>query len=145
MRRIVYLAATTAAFAALCVSARISQAQITEDIVANISHSFIVNNTTLPPGKYTFHMIHQTEETVMRVSSADGRKVTDFMVRDSIDDHLPMHSELVFNRYGNKEFLTRLYEAGTKTGAAVINISKDETDLTAHGQAATTHSEEQER
>lgn len=145
MRRIVYLAATFAAVAVLCVAPRSSNAQIMERIVAKIPHSFIVNNTTLPPGQYTFHMIRQTNQTVMRLSSADGRTATDFLVRDSMDSHVPKHSELVFNRYGSKEFLTHIYETGNKLGAAVVDVSREETDLKAHGQSATAHTEEQEK
>jgi hypothetical protein len=145
MRRIVYLAATFAALTAQILVPRSSQAQISERIVANVPHSFIVNNTTLPPGRYTLRMVHLTNQTVMRLSSADGRTSTDFLVRDSIDDHLPKHSELVFNRYGDKEFLTHVYQVGTKTGVAVVDLSREETDLKHHGQAATAHTEEQEK
>lgn len=145
MRQFLYSAAAFALFAALFVAPRSSQAQITERILANIPHPFMVNNTTLPPGRYTFHMMHLTNQTVMRLSSADGRTATDFLVRDSIDDHVPKHSELVFNRYGNEEFLTHIYEAGTKTGAAVVDVSREESGLRQHGQKAFEHTEEQEK
>ncbi len=145
MRRIVYLAATFAAFTVLILVPRSSQAQISERIVANVPHSFIVNNTTLPPGRYTLYTMRQTDQTVMRISSADGRTSTDFLVRASIDDHLPRHSELIFNRYGSKEFLTHIYQVGTKTGVAVVDVSREEADLKHNGQAATTHTEEQEK
>ncbi len=145
MRRIVYVAATFAAYTALILAPSSSQAQITERIVANVPHSFVVNNTTLPPGRYTLHTVHLTNQTVMRLSSADGRTSTDFLVRDSIDDHLPKHSELVFNRYGNKEFLTHVYQVGTKIGVSVVDASREETDLKHNGQSATAHTEEQEK
>ena len=145
MYRLFRLAAAFATVVVLVALPRSSQAQITENIVASISHSFIVNNTALPPGKYTFHMIQQTGEAVMRVSSADGRIATDFLVRDSINDHLPQHTELVFNRYGGKEFLARIYESGTKIGASVVNVSREEACLKNQGQTGTTHTEEQTR
>ncbi|MDE3163195.1 MAG: hypothetical protein KGL64_08035 [Acidobacteriota bacterium] len=145
MRRIAYLAATFAAVATLCVVPRSSQAQITERIVAKIPHSFIVDNKTLPPGQYTFRIVQQTNQSTMRISDADGRTVMEFLVRDSIDDHLPKHTELVFNRYGNKEFLAHIYQTGTKLGAAVVDASREEAGLKNQGQSATTHTEEQEK
>ena len=81
----------------------------------------------------------------MMVSSADGRTSADFLVRDSQDEHTPKHSELVFNRYGNQEFLTHIYEGGTKDGLAVMEASRAEERLKKQGQTATSHTEEQEK
>ncbi|MGA8044460.1 MAG: hypothetical protein WCA37_16820 [Terracidiphilus sp.] len=145
MHPAVKFAVSFAAFAILLVAPRGSQAQITNPIAANIHHSFIVGNTTLPPGHYTFRMIPQTEHAAMIVTSADGGTATEFLVRDSLADHTPKHTELVFNRYGNKELLTHIYEVGTKSGVAVMEASRAEERLKKQGQSATSHTEEQKK
>lgn len=81
----------------------------------------------------------------MTVSSADGRTSADFLIRDSQADHTPKHSELVFNRYGNQEFLKHIYEVGTKDGVTVMEASRAEERLKKQGQSATSHTEEQEK
>jgi len=120
-----------------------AQAQISGEIEVAIHHSFIVGNTTLPPGHYVFRMVPDTDLTIMTASSADGRTSTEFMVRASDDSHTPKHSELLFNKYGSKEYLTHIYESGTKAGVAVIDESRSETRLKKQGQHATEHTEEQ--
>jgi hypothetical protein len=112
-------------------------------ITVDIHHSFVVHDTTLPPGHYIFRNVQLSNQTVMRVTSADGRTYTDFLVRASDDDHTPKHSELVLSRYGNKEFLTHIYERGNKTGVAVVDVSREEADLQQHGQHGAAHIEEQ--
>ena len=63
------------------------------------------------------------------------------MVRESIARTAPAHTELVFNRYGNKEFLRKIYEAGNKTGVTVSETSKEEQELQQQGQKPVEHTE----
>lgn len=133
-----------AAFSFLIVFAQVSLAQITEQIDAHTHHSFIVGNATLPPGQYVFRMMQDSGLQEMTVTSRDGDTSADFLVRDSIDSHVPRHTELVFNRYGNKEFLANVYQIGAKTGVAVIEPSREESRLLKQGQAPVQHTEEQE-
>lgn len=143
MRQVVPFVLSAVAFGVLFAAPHTAHAQIIDSLEANIHHPFIVNNTTLPPGRYIFRMISPTEQTAMRVTSTDGGTSSDFLVRDSIDDHTPKHSELVFNRYDNREFLSKIYESGDKTGVAVDELSREEKDFVKHGKHATTHTEEQ--
>lgn len=121
-----------------------AQAQVTNTIESEILHPFTVVNTTLPPGKYFFRMVHGTALGAMTVANADDTVEVDFLVRSSVDDHTPRHSELVFNRYGKKEFLQDIYQAGDKDGEAVIEPSREERSLMKQGQKPFRHTEEQE-
>ncbi len=143
MRRVATFAASLVVLTVLLAFAPNSQAQIMHPITADIHHSFIVHDTTLPPGRYIFRNVQLSNQTVMRVTSADGRTYTDFLVRASDDDHTPKHSELVLSRYANKEFLTHIYEKGNKTGVAVVDVSREEAELQQHGEHPATHTEEQ--
>ena len=116
------------------------QAQIYNAIQAHVGHSFVIGDKTLPPGEYTFRMMGP-DQSLMIVTNQNGTNVADFLVRQSIDGHRPHHSELVFRRYGNTEFLTKVYEAGSKNGVALTETSKQEARLASQGQQAVEHSE----
>ncbi len=129
----------------LTLAAPVSHAVIPagEDIQADIAHSFIVGNTTLPPGKYHFRILQGSDLNAMRVASADGSTSVEFLVRPSIDNHRPTHTELVFIRYGKTEILKAVYVGGSKNGVAVIDPSREEARLQKQGQKPNTHTEQE--
>jgi hypothetical protein len=116
-------------------------AQITGHIDATLKHSFIVSTKTLPPGQYTFRMEQGTDGNVLIVSSANGKDSDQAVVRQSEASSTPAHTELIFRRYGNKEFLNKIYEGGNKEGIVVADLSGEEKELQAQGQKPTEHSE----
>src|SRR4051812_13897249 len=93
----------------------LSNAQIVNQIDATLSHSFIVSSKTLPPGKYTFRMNSGSDGGSMTVTSSDGKHSDIFTVRQSLAETTPAHTELTFSRYGDKEFLHRIFESGNKS------------------------------
>lgn len=107
----------------LIAAAQPAQAQITEQIDASIHHPFTVADTTLPPGQYVFRMISQYNQSAMLVTNKSGKESAEFLVRDSRASHTPNHTKLVFERYGNKEYLTHIYEVGSKDGVAIVDLS----------------------
>lgn len=118
-------------------------AQIADPIRAHVDHSFIIGNTTLPPGEYTFRMAQDSDLAVMTATSENDKTSVDFIVRETTADHTPSHSELVFRKYGNTEFLSRLFEGGSKSGSEVTETSRQEARLAKEMQHATEHTEEQ--
>ena len=120
------------------------QAQITNQIHAHIAHSFVIGEKTLPPGNYTFRIEGNSDQGVMTARNEHGDIVAQFNVRQSIDNRRPKHSEIVFKRYGNTEFLSKVYETGSKEGVAVAETSKEEEHLVSQGQHGMEHTEEEE-
>jgi hypothetical protein len=118
-------------------------AQITNAIQAHVNHSFLIGDKTLPPGDYTFRMMDGSDLSIMTVSTSNGKGLAVFHVESAIDNHTPRHSELVFKRYGNTEFLSKIFEVGSKTGVGLTETSKEEERLVNGGQHAMEHSEEQ--
>jgi hypothetical protein len=118
-------------------------AQVTDPIRAHVSHSFMIGDKTLPPGDYIFRVENNSEIGVMTVQTQNGENVAQFSIRQSIDNRRPKHSELVFKRYGNTEFLSKVYEVGSKNGVAVSETSKEEMRMAKEGQRALEHTEEQ--
>jgi len=119
-------------------------AQITNQIHAHINHSFMIGDKTLPPGNYTFRIEGNSDQGVMTAQNEHGDNVAQFNVRQSIDNHRPKHSELVFKRYGNTEFLSKVYEGGSRNGVAVTETSKEESRLVSAGQHGMEHTEEEQ-
>jgi hypothetical protein len=118
-------------------------AQIINAIRAHVDHTFVIGDKTLPPGEYTFRVTTDPDQSLMIATTQNGTNVAQFLVRQSIDDHRPSHSELVFHKYGNTEFLSKVYQAGSRDGLAVTEPSKQETHLIHEGQQALEHSEVQ--
>jgi len=118
-------------------------AQITNEVRAHIDHSFIVDNTTLPPGDYTFQMMQGSNLSLMTVSNDNDKTSVAFIVRESRDNHTPAHSEVVFRKYGNTEFLDKIYETGTKIGVSTTETGREEQHLLQQGQHPTEETEDQ--
>jgi hypothetical protein len=118
-------------------------AQITGQIRAHINHSFVIGNTTLPPGDYVFQYLADSDLSVMTANSENDKTTVVFAVETVTDNHMPNHSEIVFRKYGNTEFLDKIFEVGSKAGAKVTEVGREEQAFIKQGQQAMEHSEEQ--
>jgi hypothetical protein len=121
-----------------------ANAQITNPVRAHVDHTFMIGDKTLPPGDYTFRVENNSDLGVMTAQNEKGDNVAQFTVRQSVDKRRPKHSELVFKKYGNTEFLSKIYENGNKNGLAVSESSKEEARLMKEGQHGMEHSEEEQ-
>jgi hypothetical protein len=136
------LAPVLATFFLLAIGTPRVNAQITDAIQAHIDHPFVIGNTSLPPGEYTFRMVENSDLTIMTVSSENDKTSVDFIVRATIDNHTPAHTELTFRKYGNTDFLNKIFESGSKTGVEVTETSREESRLVKEGKQPTLHTEE---
>jgi hypothetical protein len=123
--------------------AHVLNAQIMDPIHAHVDHSFVIGDRTLPPGEYTFRVSSNPDQSLMTAMSDNGKASAQFLVRRSVDNHRPNYSELVFRKFGNTEFLSKIFEVGSRDGVAVMEPSKHEAQLINEGQQALEHSEEQ--
>lgn len=119
------------------------KAQITSEVRAHIDHSFVVGDTTLPPGEYIFRMLNSTDLSVMSLSSPGDRIHQEFLVQTAMDDHTPRHTELIFRKFGNTEFLNKIFQRGQKTGVEVTETSRQEKRFVRQGEHGIEHTEEQ--
>ncbi len=97
-----------------------AHAQIIGDLEVNIPFQFHVGSTKLPAGKYRIHMLDDSDLTVMEISSADGSTTALFEVQDAEANATPAKSELIFNKYGNRYFLAKLFDEGNPSGSQVV-------------------------
>ena len=96
-----------------------AHAQIIGDLEVNIPFQFHAGDAKLPPGKYFIHALDNSDNTIMEIRSADGSTSALFEVTDAEANSTPAKSELIFNKYGNRYFLTKLFDESNPNGSAV--------------------------
>jgi hypothetical protein len=97
-----------------------AQAQIVGNLEADIPFQFHAGNTELPPGKYIIHVLDNSDLTIMEISSADGKMSALFDIREAEANSAPANNELIFNKYGNRYFLAKVFDESNPSGSAVI-------------------------
>jgi hypothetical protein len=94
-----------------------AQAQISRRIEVDIPFKFTVGDTTLPAGKYYVKQPGDMELQALEITSADGKVSVFALVENAQGDKTPSKSELVFDRYGDRDFLRQVWESGHQFGA----------------------------
>lgn len=94
-----------------------AQAQIISPVRANIPFSFFVGEKLLPAGEYT---IREQVPGMMKIQRDDGKDAAFFITVGHQKSSSPKTSDLVFNRYGNKTFLTRVEVEGNRDDAELV-------------------------
>jgi len=97
-----------------------AHAQIIGNLEVNIPFQFHAGNVKLPPGKYSIHMLDNTDLGVMEITSADGSTSALFDVQSAQANTSPAKTELIFDKYGNHYFLARLFDEGNPSGSQLL-------------------------
>ena len=97
-----------------------ASAQIDGDLDAEIPFQFHVGTRELPAGKYRIHVLDEGSRRVMEITSTDGSTSALFQVQESDVKSAPAQSELIFNKYGDNYFLSKLYDEGDPSGSELI-------------------------
>jgi hypothetical protein len=103
----------------LTISPGKAHAQIIGEVEANIPFQFHAGNAKLPPGKYLIHVLDNSDLGIMEISSADGSTSALFDVREDEAKSAPAKTELIFNKYGNRYFLAKVFDQGNSSGSTV--------------------------
>jgi hypothetical protein len=96
-----------------------ANAQIIGDVEAKIPFQFHAGSTKFPAGEYRIHVLDNTDLSVMEISSVDGSVSGLFQVLDAETNSEPAKTELIFNKYGNRYFLAKLFDEGNRNGSQV--------------------------
>lgn len=113
---------------ALTLFAGKASAQIVGDLDADIPFQFHVGARELPAGEYRIRVADEADLRVMEITSADGSTSVLFQVLDSDLQSAPSKSELIFNKYGDQYFLSKLFDEGNPSGNELIR-SRDEKQI----------------
>ena len=105
-----------------------SNAQIESDasIRANIPHSFVVHNKTLPPGTYTITVPDVSSDlNVMEIRSVNDKVAVLFNTEPINAVRIARHSELVFEKIGDNYFLSQVFLKGDEGGNQLPKSKKE--------------------
>jgi hypothetical protein len=122
----------------LTISPRNAHAQIIGEMDVTIPFQFHVGNAKLPAGKYIVHPLENTDQTTMEITSADGSISALFEVRDAEANTAPAKTELIFNKYGKRYFLAKLFDEANPNGSSVLEsryekmVSQETAESQAH-------------
>ena len=81
-----------------------------------IPFEFIIKGETLPPGVYTVKRASSERPETLLLSSADGGSSLYIMTTNVRVKTRESGSKLVFHQYGDRYFLSQVYEAGNNEG-----------------------------
>ncbi len=99
-----------------------AHAQIVGNLEANIPFQFHAGDAKLPAG-------------MMEITSADGSTSAIFEVHNTEANSAPAKSELIFNKYGNRYFLAKLFDEGNPDGSTVDESHYEKTVSQANVEA----------
>jgi len=80
-------------------------------LTATVPFAFTAENTNLPAGAYTVSVL--PPYNMIKVQSADGRKVAMIFASPSQSSGESQRAKLVFHRFGNQYFLAQVWEQGS--------------------------------
>lgn len=111
--------------AALMLSARVAQAQ--DRVIAKIPFDFAAGNSKLPAGEYTVKVVEATRMLLV-VNTADPHASLFIPANTAQANQIQRGSKLVFNRYGDRYFLSQVWMEGTSRGRQLVK-SKGEKEM----------------
>jgi hypothetical protein len=108
-------------------------------IEADVPHSFVVRDTTLPAGKYTLRRLDNVEPQVIEIRSANGRTAVVFEAESAQANQIPRNAELVFDKIGDQYFLWQIWSSDSDLGYQLPKTKAQER-LEGDGMKAEHHS-----
>src|SRR5256885_16112950 len=96
-----------------------AHAQIIGQLEVNVPFQFYAGNAKLPAGNYIVRMLDNSDLRTMEISTADGSTSALFAVEDAEANSAPAKSELIFNKYGNRYFLAKIFDEANPDGSRV--------------------------
>jgi hypothetical protein len=108
MKNVRILITTVLLVATVSISARAQERQL---LTATVPFAFTAENSSLPAGTYSVSTL--PPYNMIKVQSADGRKVVMIPTIPSPTSAESEQTKLVFDRIGNQYFLSQVWEQGS--------------------------------
>jgi hypothetical protein len=106
----------------LMAAAQVVKAQ--EPLVVNIPFEFVAGKATLPAGEYRVEKLEKGSVVVLIRGARAGTSAT-VMTMAAQANEPQSDSKLVFNRYGNRYFLSQYWSAGSSRGRQVLKSTRE--------------------
>jgi len=111
-------------FAVLAIAS--AHAQTRKEMTASIPFSFNVGNKSFPAGEYEVTRLNpQSDKAVIAIKSEDGRLSKIVLTMPVEATRTQERARLIFNRYGDEYYLTRVWTAADSTGLEVPQSSSE--------------------
>jgi hypothetical protein len=107
----------------LAASAVFAQSQ--RGTIVNIPFAFNVGEKTLPAGEYTVQPYRRDSDKVWLIQSQEQHAATFVMTIPVRSNTTHEEGQLIFNRYGDRYFLSKVWSPGTSTGIE-LPVSRQE-------------------
>ena len=101
---------------------RVVQAQ--ETLRANIPFDFVAGNTSLPAGEYLVEASGPTH-TLLLIDRKDAISSAFINTNAAVSAVPQSESKLVFNRFGDRYFLSQVWTAGYSTGRQLMKTARE--------------------
>jgi hypothetical protein len=106
----------------LMAAAQVVKAQ--EPLVVNIPFEFVAGKATLPAGEYRVEKLEKGSVVVLIRHASPG--VSAMVMTMAAQANEPQSdSKLVFNRYGNRYFLSEYWSAGSSGGRRLLKSARE--------------------
>jgi Tfp pilus assembly protein PilW len=103
-------------------STRVAQAQ--ELLVVNIPFDFVAGNMTLPAGEYSIK-VSAPERTLLLIERKDAAASTFLNTNSVATTEIQTESKLIFNRYGDRYFLSQVWTEGNSRGRQLLKSARE--------------------
>jgi len=103
-------------------STRVAQAQ--ESLLVNIPFDFVAGNQTLPAGDYSVQA-SGPERTLILIDRKDPAASAIINSNAVVANEIQSQSKLVFNRYGDRYFLSQVWTAGNSRGRQLLKSGRE--------------------
>jgi hypothetical protein len=112
-----------------------AQAQIIDQLDVNIPFQFHAGSVKLPAGQYIVQILADSDLAVMEIRGANDSTSALLTVRDTQTNGTPAKSELIFNKYGDRYFLAKLFDEGNPSGSQLPESRYEKKISQAAGEA----------
>ena len=113
-----------AAMMALAVLASTRVAQAQETMRVNIPFDFVAGNTSLPAGEYLVEASGPTH-TLLLIDRKDASTSALIITNAAVSAEPQSESKLIFNRYGDRYFLSQVWTAGNSNGRQLLKSARE--------------------
>jgi hypothetical protein len=109
---------------ALTAMATTQVAQAQDRLAVNIPFDFVAGNTQLPAGEYTVQVSAPTHSIIL-ISRKDSATSAFINTNAAVSSQPQSESKLVFNRYGDRYFLSQVWEQGNSEGRQLLKSARE--------------------
>jgi hypothetical protein len=103
-------------------STRVAQAQ--EGMRVNIPFDFVAGNTNLPAGEYLVEASGPTH-TLLLIDRKDPSASAFINTNAAVSAEPQSESKMIFNRYGDRYFLSQVWAAGYSAGRQLLKSARE--------------------